>query len=386
MLKSKIFIVLGLVLSSIIVIGAAHTTIYFCDNTNSDYNEDICRPHLDNPLVAYTFLLDYTLLLALTFISFVIIKYNIASLLKIIIQRTIIPNKNKTEYQYHMSKPDIVKQDNMTVFGFKITVNEKESKPENPTTVSKPHGALPKGHEKVSNTDNVSELEPQESSLKIIYMYVILSVIITLPTAFIMLQYTSTQFFDAVGISSYTKWFLANDKDTILSNVFFTYLDNVAFVILGMGALWVFLIRYVNKNQKNVEKLVGVSKLQNYLYISIVLVAAGVAIYAIDSYNITKEETLSETILYEESLQTDRNTETIVTTKVITKKTVETLNNESAFKRLQDKLSLALYEPQSTNAITLRLDYTIIFLVVVSALSGLIVSLFEIYVVRKIDY
>ena len=43
-----------------------------------------------------------------------------------------------------MSKPDIVKQDNMTVFGFKITVNEKESKPENPTTVSKPHGTLPK--------------------------------------------------------------------------------------------------------------------------------------------------------------------------------------------------------------------------------------------------
>ena len=247
-------------------------------------------------------------------------------------------------------------------------------------------GHYQRGYEKSSKTDNASELEPQESSLKIVYMYVILSVIITLPTAFIMLQYTSTQFFDAVGISSYTKWFLPNDKDTILSNVFFTYLDNVAFVILGMGALWVFLIRYVNKSQKNVEKLVGVSKLQNYLYISIVLVAAGVAIYAIDSYNITKEETLSETILYEENLQTDRNTETIVTTKVITKKTVEYLNNESAFKRLQDKLSLALYEPQSTNAITLRLDYTIIFLVVVSALSGLIVSLFEIYVIRKIDY
>lgn len=363
MSKSKIIIGFGLVLSIIVVAVAAHTTIYLCDNTSSDYDEDICRPHLGNPSVAYTFLLDYTLLLALTFMSFVIIKYNITNVLKTIIQRTINTVLNKKESESRILNVDIKKQDDLRIFDFQIKVIEKEEK---------------KAEEKKEANE--------ENSIKIICMYVMLSVIITLPTAFILLQYTSTQFFDAVGISSYTKWFLINDEDTILSNVFFTYLDNVAFVILGMGALWIFLIRYVNKKQKNPKKFAGVSKLQNYLYISIVLVAAGVAIYAIDSYNVTTEETLSETIIFEESLQTARNVETITTAKVVTKKTVETLDNENAFKMLQDKLSLALYESQSSNAITLRLDHTITFLIAVSAFSGLIVSLFEIYVINKIDY
>ena len=360
MSKSKIAIGIGLVLSIIVVMVAAYTTIYLCDDASADYDEEICRPHLGNPSVALTFLLNYFLLLALTFMSFVIIKYNIANALKTIIQRTVRTVLDKKELESYILKIDIKKQDDLRIFDFDVEVMEKEEE---------------KNKEK-----------NEEKPAKIIGMYVMLSVIITLPTAFILLQYTSTQFFDAVGISSYTKWFLTNDKDTILSNVFFTYLDNVAFVILGMGALWVFLIRCVNKKQKNPKKFVGVSKLQNYLYISTILVAAGVAIYAIDSYNITAEETLSETIIFEESLQTDRNVETTTTAKVVTKKTVETLDNENAFKMLQDKLSLALYEPESSNAITLRLDHTIMFLVGVSALSGLIVSLFEIYVINRIDY
>lgn len=110
-------------------------------------------------------------------------------------------------------------------------------------------------------------------SLKLPLYYIILSIIITVPTSFVLLAYSHDVFIEALPFSELIIRIAVNGEEGSASSLLIDNFHYATFILFGIGSLWIFFLRVLRKSKKDInpDDYSGSLSLRYYIIASILL-------------------------------------------------------------------------------------------------------------------
>lgn len=104
--------------------------------------------------------------------------------------------------------------------------------------------------------------------------YIIFSIIITVPTSFMLLAYSHEVFIEALPFSELIIKIGVNGEEGTTSSLLIDNFHYATFILFGIGSLWIFLLRVLRKYRRSIKpgEYRGSRSLRYYIFASIILI------------------------------------------------------------------------------------------------------------------